>query len=84
MKNTNNSGLPTRFTGVKGLWQVSGKNRLKLTQLERLELHDARAMNLWLDLKLITMSMLALIIQNWISPSQPRGHRHSPKPAWQT
>jgi exopolysaccharide production protein ExoY len=55
-----------RFTtapGLTGLWQVSGKNRTTFDQMIRLDIQYAKTKNLWLDLRIILLTLPALIIQ---------------------
>ena len=49
--------------GLTGLWQVSGKNRTTFEQMVRLDIQYARTKNLWLDLKIILLTIPALCIQ---------------------
>jgi lipopolysaccharide/colanic/teichoic acid biosynthesis glycosyltransferase len=49
--------------GLTGLWQVSGKNRLTFEQMIRLDIRYARNRNWWLDLKIILLTVPALILQ---------------------
>jgi len=47
--------------GMTGLWQVSGKNRLTLKQMATLDIKYAKNMSLWNDLKIIVMTIPAII-----------------------
>jgi len=49
--------------GLTGLWQVSGKNRLTFEQMIRLDIHYARNRAWWLDLKIILLTIPALLSQ---------------------
>ncbi len=49
--------------GLTGLWQVSGKNRLSFEQMIRLDVHYARNKTLWMDARIIFMTIPALIVQ---------------------
>jgi lipopolysaccharide/colanic/teichoic acid biosynthesis glycosyltransferase len=49
--------------GLTGLWQVSGKNRTTFSQMVRLDIEYAERANLWLDLKIIFMTLPALLRQ---------------------
>jgi lipopolysaccharide/colanic/teichoic acid biosynthesis glycosyltransferase len=49
--------------GLTGLWQVSGKNRTTFKQMISFDLHYARRMSLWLDLKIIFMTVPCLLAQ---------------------
>jgi lipopolysaccharide/colanic/teichoic acid biosynthesis glycosyltransferase len=39
--------------GITGLWQVSGRSRIKFDDMVRLDLHYAQHWSPWLDLKII-------------------------------
>jgi lipopolysaccharide/colanic/teichoic acid biosynthesis glycosyltransferase len=49
--------------GLTGLWQVSGKNRTTFEEMMRLDIQYARNVSWWLDLKIILMTVPALILQ---------------------
>jgi lipopolysaccharide/colanic/teichoic acid biosynthesis glycosyltransferase len=49
--------------GLTGLWQVSGKNRTTFSQMVRLDIEYAERASLWLDLKIIFMTLPALVRQ---------------------
>lgn len=49
--------------GLTGLWQVSGKNRTTFEEMMCLDIHYARNVSWWLDLKIILMTVPALILQ---------------------
>lgn len=49
--------------GLTGLWQVSGKNRTTFKQMIFFDLQYARRLSLWLDLKIIFMTIPCLIAQ---------------------
>lgn len=49
--------------GLTGLWQVSGKNRTTFTEMIQLDIRYARSKTLWLDLKIILMTIPTLLIQ---------------------
>jgi lipopolysaccharide/colanic/teichoic acid biosynthesis glycosyltransferase len=51
--------------GLTGLWQVSGKNRTTFTEMIQLDIKYARSKTIWLDLKIIFMTVPALMIQMW-------------------
>jgi lipopolysaccharide/colanic/teichoic acid biosynthesis glycosyltransferase len=51
--------------GLTGLWQVSGKNRTTFTEMIQLDIRYARSKSLWLDLKIILMTIPTLLIQVW-------------------
>jgi lipopolysaccharide/colanic/teichoic acid biosynthesis glycosyltransferase len=46
--------------GLTGLWQVSGKNRTTFSQMVRLDIEYAERASLWLDLKILLMTLPAL------------------------
>ncbi len=47
--------------GMTGLWQVSGKNRLSFQQMMRLDITYARQRSLWLDLKILLITVPAIL-----------------------
>jgi lipopolysaccharide/colanic/teichoic acid biosynthesis glycosyltransferase len=49
--------------GITGLWQVSGKNRLTFDQMIRLDIQYSRQLSIWLDIKIILMTPLAIMSQ---------------------
>ena len=49
--------------GLTGLWQVSGKNRTTFDEMIQLDIDYARRKTLWLDCKIILMTIPALIVQ---------------------
>jgi lipopolysaccharide/colanic/teichoic acid biosynthesis glycosyltransferase len=49
--------------GLTGYWQVSGKNRTTFDEMMRLDVFYARNQSLWLDLKIIFMTIPALVTQ---------------------
>ena len=51
--------------GLTGLWQVSGKNRTTFTRMMELDIEYTRRKSLWLDLKIIFMTIPALLLQMW-------------------
>ena len=48
--------------GITGLWQVSGRSRVKFDDMVRLDLRYARMCSLWLDIKIITLTPLAVLM----------------------
>jgi lipopolysaccharide/colanic/teichoic acid biosynthesis glycosyltransferase len=55
-----------RFTtapGLTGLWQVSGKNRTTFEEMIRLDIQYSQTKSLWLDLKIIALTLPALWVQ---------------------
>ena len=53
--------------GLTGLWQVSGKNRTTFTRMMQLDIEYARNKSLWMDLRIIFMTVPALLVQMWDS-----------------
>lgn len=49
--------------GLTGLWQVSGKNRTTFSEMMDLDIQYVRTRSLWLDLKIILKTPLAIIEQ---------------------
>jgi lipopolysaccharide/colanic/teichoic acid biosynthesis glycosyltransferase len=58
--------------GLTGLWQVSGKNRTTFTEMIQLDIKYARSKTIWLDLKILFMTVPALMIQMWDTRVQRR------------
>jgi exopolysaccharide production protein ExoY len=49
--------------GLTGLWQVSGKNRTTFDEMIRLDIRYAKERSFWFDLRIIFMTVPALVIQ---------------------
>ena len=49
--------------GLTGLWQVSGKNKTTFVEMVLLDIMYAKHKTLWWDLKIILMTVPALVIQ---------------------
>jgi lipopolysaccharide/colanic/teichoic acid biosynthesis glycosyltransferase len=49
--------------GLTGLWQVSGKNKTTFVEMIQLDIKYAKNKTIWWDLKIILMTIPALIIQ---------------------
>jgi exopolysaccharide production protein ExoY len=49
--------------GLTGLWQVSGKNKTTFVEMVVLDIMYAKNKTLWWDLKIILMTVPALVIQ---------------------
>jgi lipopolysaccharide/colanic/teichoic acid biosynthesis glycosyltransferase len=47
--------------GITGLWQVSGRSRLRFDDMVRLDLKYAQAWSLWLDLKILLRTPRAVV-----------------------
>jgi lipopolysaccharide/colanic/teichoic acid biosynthesis glycosyltransferase len=62
--------------GLTGLWQVSGKNKTTFLEMIQLDIKYAKNKSLWWDLKIILMTVPALIIQmletRWLKRASPR------------
>jgi lipopolysaccharide/colanic/teichoic acid biosynthesis glycosyltransferase len=46
--------------GVTGLWQVSGRNRMRFDEMVRLDLRYSQQWSLWLDLKILLATPFAI------------------------
>jgi lipopolysaccharide/colanic/teichoic acid biosynthesis glycosyltransferase len=49
--------------GLTGLWQVSGKNKTTFVEMIQLDIRYVKNKSLWWDLKIIVMTIPALVIQ---------------------
>lgn len=49
--------------GLTGLWQVSGKNRTTFNQMINMDIEYSETSNLWLDIKIISKTIPALMLQ---------------------
>ena len=47
--------------GITGLWQVTGRSRIRFDDMVRLDLKYARAWSVWLDLKILAQTPAAVI-----------------------
>jgi lipopolysaccharide/colanic/teichoic acid biosynthesis glycosyltransferase len=47
--------------GITGLWQVSGRNRIKFDEMVRLDLQYAKSWSPWLDLKILMRTPRAVL-----------------------
>jgi lipopolysaccharide/colanic/teichoic acid biosynthesis glycosyltransferase len=47
--------------GLTGLWQISGKNKLTLTEMMRLDIAYSRSLTLWLDVKIALRTAPAIL-----------------------
>jgi lipopolysaccharide/colanic/teichoic acid biosynthesis glycosyltransferase len=63
--------------GLTGFWQVSGKNKTTFVEMIQLDIKYAKNKTLWWDLKIILMTIPALIIQML---ETRRGRKMSPGP----
>jgi len=48
--------------GITGLWQVSGRSRIKFDEMVRLDIRYARTWSLWLDLKILLRTPRAVLL----------------------
>jgi lipopolysaccharide/colanic/teichoic acid biosynthesis glycosyltransferase len=48
--------------GITGLWQVNGRSRVKFDEMVRLDIRYARTWSLWLDLKILLRTPLAVLL----------------------
>jgi exopolysaccharide biosynthesis polyprenyl glycosylphosphotransferase len=48
--------------GITGLWQVSGRSRLRFDDMVRLDLRYAQAWSIWLDLKILVRTPKAVLL----------------------
>lgn len=64
--------------GLTGLWQVSGKNRTTFTRMIQFDIEYAQTKSLWLDLKIIFKTPLALAIQMWETRVQRKAQMPAP------
>jgi lipopolysaccharide/colanic/teichoic acid biosynthesis glycosyltransferase len=51
--------------GLTGLWQISGKNRTTFEEMIDLDLYYAEHKSLWLDLKIIVLTVPAILVLVW-------------------
>jgi lipopolysaccharide/colanic/teichoic acid biosynthesis glycosyltransferase len=49
--------------GLTGLWQVSGKNRTTFEEMVHLDIRYGKTKSFWLDLRIIVMTIPALMVQ---------------------
>ncbi|HEV2692469.1 MAG TPA: sugar transferase [Verrucomicrobiae bacterium] len=71
--------------GLTGLWQVSGKNRTTFTRMMELDIDYTRKKTFWLDLKIIFMTVPALLVQIWDSRQKKKAQNCAvPPPAVMT
>jgi len=48
--------------GITGLWQVSGRSRIKFDEMVRLDLRYARSWSPWMDIKIILRTPAAMVL----------------------
>ena len=63
--------------GLTGLWQVSGKNRTTFVEMMHLDIQYVRTKTLWLDLKIIAMTIPALMVQMYDMRNGRKSVAHS-------
>lgn len=61
--------------GLTGLWQVSGKNRTTFEEMINLDLYYAEHMSIWLDLKIIALTIPAILVLVWEMKIAPKFSR---------
>ncbi len=71
--------------GLTGLWQVRGKNKTTFTEMIELDIEYGRKKTLWLDLKIMLLTPLAIIIQIWEARRKGKlpSHARQSKAAYQ-
>ena len=47
--------------GITGLWQVEGRSRVKFDEMVRMDIRYARSWSLWLDIRILVRTPLAVI-----------------------
>jgi exopolysaccharide production protein ExoY len=58
--------------GLTGLWQISGKNKTTFEEMFALDLKYAREKSLWLDLKIIALTVPAIMTLVWEMKIRPK------------
>jgi lipopolysaccharide/colanic/teichoic acid biosynthesis glycosyltransferase len=53
--------------GITGLWQVTGRSRVKFDDMVRMDLQYASSQSLWLDLKILWLTPQAVFSGNGAS-----------------
>jgi exopolysaccharide production protein ExoY len=61
--------------GLTGLWQVSGKNRTTFEEMMHLDIKYVRTKTWWLDIRIIVMTVPAVLIQVYDTRRQRRQSR---------
>jgi len=51
------------YPGLTGLWQVSGKNKTTFNQMIQFDIEYAQRLSLWLDLKIVFLTVPAILKQ---------------------
>ena len=47
--------------GITGLWQVTGRSKVKFDDMVRLDLKYAKAWSIWLDIKILLQTPRAVL-----------------------
>lgn len=63
--------------GLTGLWQVSGKNRTTFVEMIQFDIQYAKNKSLWLDIKIISLTIPALLVQMVDTKIQRKSRIHS-------
>jgi lipopolysaccharide/colanic/teichoic acid biosynthesis glycosyltransferase len=50
--------------GITGFWQVHGRSRVKFDEMVRMDLHYAKTWSLWLDIKILLQTPMAVLKGN--------------------
>jgi lipopolysaccharide/colanic/teichoic acid biosynthesis glycosyltransferase len=50
--------------GITGLWQVAGRSRVKFDDMVRMDLQYANSWSLWLDIKILLLTPVAVLTAN--------------------
>jgi lipopolysaccharide/colanic/teichoic acid biosynthesis glycosyltransferase len=58
--------------GLTGLWQISGKNNTTFEQMMELDLKYVREKSVWLDLKIMALTVPAIMKLIWEMKIRPR------------
>jgi len=66
--------------GLTGLWQVSGKNRTTFEEMMHLDIKYVRTKTWWTDIRIIFLTVPAVMIQFYDTRRQRRQSRRSPQP----
>lgn len=72
-------GRCATLPGLTGLWQVSGKNRTTFEEMIDLDLDYCRKKTLWLDVKIMAMTIPAIIVQVWDTLKRKAAARNAHK-----
>ncbi len=70
-------GRCATLPGLTGLWQVSGKNRTTFEEMIDLDLDYCRKKSLWMDVKIIAMTIPAIFVQVWDTLKRKAAARHA-------